>query len=134
MQISRFWLWHHNAIVLTIVLIYFTWFVHNFVNYKCHILKRNNACLMPLSTFVCVCVCVFFRACMHVCVSRLLMVKGSSVSNSSNAREQINDVVLKTLLSSPKSLHCYFRMKYRACLTNHFIWFTYSKSTKTRIN
>ena len=120
-------------IVSKLILIYFTWFVHNFVNYKCNVLKRNNACLMPLSTFMCVhvCVCVCVCVCMHaciracVCVSRPLMVKASSVSNSSNVGEQINDVVLKTFLSSSKSLHHYFRMKYHACLLNHLIQFTH---------
>ena len=33
----------------------------------------------------------------------------------------INDVMLKTSLSTAKSFHCYFRMKYRAFLTSHFI-------------
>ena len=114
-------------IVSKLVLIYFTWFIHNFVNYKCNVLKRNNACLMPLSTFMCVSMCVCVHACVHacVCVSRPLMVKASSVSNSSNVGEQINDVVLKTFLSSSKSLHHYFRMKYHACLFSHFLQFTH---------
>ena len=31
----------------------FTWFVYTFVNYKYNVLlKRNDVCLMPLSTFV----------------------------------------------------------------------------------
>ena len=57
-------------IVSKLILIYFTWFVHNFVNYKCNVLKRNDACLMPLSTFMCVhvCVCVCVCACMRAYV------------------------------------------------------------------
>ena len=58
---KRFW---------QLILIYFTWFVHNFVHHKYNVLlKRNNVCLMPLNTFVCVC----------VCVSRSFTVKTSSI-------------------------------------------------------
>ena len=33
--------------------IYFTWFVYTFANYKYNVLlKRDDVCLMPLSTFV----------------------------------------------------------------------------------
>ena len=33
--------------------IYFTWFVYTFVNYKYNVLlKRDDACLMSLNTFV----------------------------------------------------------------------------------
>ena len=40
-------------IVNKLNLIYFTWFVYTFVNYKYKILlKRDDVCLMPLSTFV----------------------------------------------------------------------------------
>ena len=40
-------------IVNKLILIYFAWFVHNFVNYKYKILlKRDDVCLMPLSTIV----------------------------------------------------------------------------------
>ena len=40
-------------IVNNLILIYFTWFVYTFVNYKYNVLlKRNDVCLMPLSTFV----------------------------------------------------------------------------------
>ena len=40
-------------IVNELILIYFTWFVYAFVNYKYNVLlKRDNVCLMPLSTFV----------------------------------------------------------------------------------
>ena len=103
--------WIIVFIVNKLILIYFTWFVHNFVNYKYNVLlKRNDVCLMPLSTFV--------------CVSRPFAVKASSVWNSWNIREQIKDVVLKTFLSSAKSLHRYFRMKHRAFLTSHFNLFT----------
>ena len=45
--------------------IYFTWFVHNFVDHKQNVLlKRNDVSLMPLNTFLCVCMC----ACVSVCV------------------------------------------------------------------
>ena len=40
-------------IVTELILIYFTWFVYAFVNYKHNVLlKRDDVCLMPLSTFV----------------------------------------------------------------------------------
>ena len=42
-------------IVNKLILIYFTWFVYinTFVNYKYNVfLKRNDACLMPFTTFV----------------------------------------------------------------------------------
>ena len=51
---------------------------------------------------LCVCVCV----CVCVCL-RPSTVKASSVWGW-NSRGQINDVVLKTFLSSAKSLHRYF--------------------------
>ena len=47
------------VIVNKLILIYFTWFVHDFVNHKYNVLlKRKDVCLMPLNTCVCVCVCV----------------------------------------------------------------------------
>ena len=50
--------WITVVIVDILFLIYFTWFVHNFVNHKYNVLlKRNDVCLIPLNTFVCVCVC-----------------------------------------------------------------------------
>ena len=64
---------------------------------------------------VCVCVCV----CVYVCL-RPFTVKVSSVLNRCNVREQINNVELTMFLSSPKSIHHYFRMKHRAFLTIHF--------------
>ena len=39
-------------IVNKLILIYFTWFVYTFVNYKHVFSKRNDVCLIPLSTFV----------------------------------------------------------------------------------
>ena len=40
-------------IVYKLNFIYFTWFVFTFVNYKYNVrLKRDDVCLMPLSTFV----------------------------------------------------------------------------------
>ena len=47
---------------------------------------------------VCVCVCVCVRVCVCVCVCPFT-VKASSVWISWSTREQINNVVLKTLLS-----------------------------------
>ena len=47
--------WIIVVIVNKLILVYFTWFVHNFVNHKYNVLlKRNDVCLMPLNTFVCV--------------------------------------------------------------------------------
>ena len=60
---------------------------------------------------VCVCVCV----CVHVYILspwRLHLFLGW------NSRGQINDLVLKTLLSSTKFLHRYFSMKHQAFLTS----------------
>ena len=51
-----------------------------------------------------------------------------------NSRGQINDVVLKTFLSSTKSFHRYFSMKHQAFLTSRFILFTHQKRTKPRLN
>ena len=40
-------------IVNKLNLIYFTWFVYTFVNYKYNVLlKRDDVCLIPLSTLV----------------------------------------------------------------------------------
>ena len=40
-------------IVYKLNFIYFTWFVYTFVNCKYNVrLKRDDVCLMPLSTFV----------------------------------------------------------------------------------
>ena len=45
--------WILVFIVNKLILIYFTWFVYTFVNYKYNFfLKRNDVCLMPLSTLV----------------------------------------------------------------------------------
>ena len=45
--------WITVFIVKKLNLIYFTWFVYTFVNYKYNVLlKRDDICLMPLSTFV----------------------------------------------------------------------------------
>ena len=45
--------WIIALIVNKLILIYFTWFVYTFVNYKYNVLlERNDICLMPLSTFV----------------------------------------------------------------------------------
>ena len=81
--------------------------------------------------YVCVCICVC--VCVHVCVSAFT-VKVSSVWISWDTREQINDVILKKLISSAKSLHRYFRMQHITCLTSHFILFPHQKRAKPRIN
>ena len=45
--------WIIVLIVNKLNLIYFTWFVYTFVNYKYNVLlKKDDVCLMPLSTFV----------------------------------------------------------------------------------
>ena len=71
-----------------------------------------------LVTFVCVCVCVC------VCL-RPFTMKALSVWISWDTREQINDVMLKTLISYAKSLHRYFRMQNLAFLSSHFILFAH---------
>ena len=65
---------------------------------------------------------IFILACVCVCL-RPFTVKASSVWNSWNAREQINDVVLKTFLFSAKFPHRSLRIKYQVFLTKHFILF-----------
>ena len=61
---------------------------------------------------VCVCVCVGGCGCVWVWVClRPSTVKASSVWIRWYTREQINDVVLKTLNSYADSLHRYFRMQ-----------------------
>ena len=43
----------HQLSVNKLILIYFTWFVYTFVDYKYNVLlKRDDECLMPLNTFV----------------------------------------------------------------------------------
>ena len=45
--------WIIVFIVNKLNFIYFTWFVYTFVNYKYNVpLKKDDVCLMPLSTFV----------------------------------------------------------------------------------
>ena len=45
--------WIIVFIVNKLNFIYFTWFVYTFINYKYNVLlKRDDACLMQLSTFV----------------------------------------------------------------------------------
>ena len=45
--------WIVVFIVNELILIYFTWFVYTFDKYKYNVLlKRDDMCLMPLSTFV----------------------------------------------------------------------------------
>ena len=61
----------------------------------------------------------------NVYVFTLIHRKGFICLVSWKARKQINDVVLKTFLSSAKSLHCSFRMKHQDFLTSHFILVTH---------
>ena len=69
---------------------------------------------------------IVFQCWIIVCLClRPFTVKASSVLRSWNAREQINDIMLKTFLAYAKSLHRYFRMKHQTFLTNHFILFTH---------
>ena len=96
--------WTIAAIVIKLILVYFKWFVHNFVNHKYNVLlNRNDVCLMPSNTFVCVCFTSIHR----------------EDWSSWNVREQINDVVLNMFLSSAKSLHRLFTID-----PSHFILFT----------
>ena len=45
------------VIINKLILIYFKWFVHNFVNHKYNVLlKRKDVFLMPLTTL---CICMF---------------------------------------------------------------------------
>ena len=82
---------------------------------------------------VCVCMCMCLCLCLCLCV-RPFSVKVSSVWISWIAKEQINDVVLKTSLSYAKSLHRYFRMKHLTFLTSEFILFTHQKQAEPRLN
>ena len=90
------------------------------------ITQSFSALIFSASQFLLLCV----RAC--VCL-RPSIVKASSVWGW-NSRGQINDVVLKTFLSSAKYLHRYFSMKHWAVLTGRFIQFTNWKQEKTRLN
>ena len=65
---------------------------------------------MSVCLSVCVCACVFVCVCVCVCVCPST-VKGSPVWIRRDTREQINDVMLKTLNPSAGSLHRYFRMQ-----------------------
>ena len=91
--------------------------------------KQFMSSIISYCHSMCVCVCV----CVCVCL-RPVTVKGSSVWISWNAREQINNVMLKTFLSFAKSLHHYFRMKHQSFLTSHFILFTHQKWSEPRLN
>ena len=96
------------VIVDKLIYIYFTWFVHNFVNHKYNfLLKRNDMCLMPLNTFVCLSFTSIRRQ-DFICLEQL------------QCQVKINDVVLKTFLSSAKSPHRYFSTE-----SSHFILFTH---------
>ena len=92
---------------------------------KIHILIHN-----VLECFYAMCL-----YCERVCVClRPSTVKASSVWNSWNASKQINDVMLKTCISSAKSLHRYFRVKLQTFQTRHFILFTHQQRAEPRLN
>ena len=81
--------------------------------------------LGKLAASVCVCMCV----CVCVCVClRPFNAKVSSVWISWNTTKQVNDVMVKTLISYVKSLHCYFKMQHLTFLTNQFILLNQSAS------
>ena len=84
----------------------------------------------------CVYVCVYVCVCVCVCTSVYVLskAKASSVWISWDTREQINDVILKTLISYAKSLHRYFRMQHLTFLTSHFILFAQQKRAKPRLS
>ena len=82
------------------------------------ITQSFSALIFSASQFLLFCVCV--RACVRL---RPSIVKALSIWGW-NSRGEINDVVLKTFLSSAKYLHRYFSMKHRAVLTGRFILFT----------
>ena len=47
--------WIIAVILNKLILIYLTWFVHDFVSHKYNVLlKRNDVCLIPLNTLMCV--------------------------------------------------------------------------------
>ena len=91
---------------------------------------RTNWDTMCVRACVRACVHACVRACVRVCVCvcvclRPFTVKVSSVWISWNAREQINDVMLKPFFSYAKSLPPFFRMKHQTFLTMHHILFTH---------
>ena len=88
-----------------------SWLTHKQAN---RFIRHKRYVYMSVCVCVCVCVCVSVWVC--VCL-RPFTANASSVWNSWNFRKQINDVVLKTFLSSAKSLYRYFRMKHWAFLT-----------------
>ena len=93
------------------------------VNLNVFIVVRNML-------LVCVCVCVY--VCVCVCL-RPSTVKVSSVWGW-NSNGQINNIVLKTFLSSTTFLHRYFSMKHQSFLTSCFILFAHQKRAKPRLN
>ena len=93
---------------------------------------RVRACVMCLCVYICVWVCV----CVCVCLNSFTVSAwlASSVWINWNAREQINDGVLETFLSSDKSLHRYFRMRHQAIVIlkrEVAIWLWKAKATKS---
>ena len=88
-------------------------------------------CVLVQVYVLCVCVCVSVSVSVSVCTSSLKVL---SVSISWIAKEQINDVVLKTSFSYAKSLRHYFRMKHLTFPTSEFILFTHQKRAEPRLN
>ena len=83
--------------------------------------------------YECVCVCACVCVCVCVCV-RPSTIKASSFWIRRDTREHINDVMLKTLISYAKFLHCYFRMQHLTFLTSHFILFSQQNRARPRPN
>ena len=61
----------------------------------------------------------------RVCPFTSIHGEDLSVSINWDTREQINDVMLKTLISYAKSLHLYFRMQHLIFLSTQFILFAH---------
>ena len=79
-------------------------------------MATSRSCIKCLKN---TCEIVFDSGCVYVCVCVCVSVWGW------NSRAQINDVVLKTFLSSAKFLHRYFSMKHQTFLTSRFILFAH---------
>ena len=91
---------------------------------------KRQSFLQAWSIFlgVCVCTCV----CVCVCL-RPFIVKALPVWISWNTREQINDVILETLISYAKFLHSYFRMQHLIFLTSHLIMLIHQDRAKPQL-
>ena len=65
------------------------------------------------------------RVCLCMCVFTSIHRGASSVWISWDSREQINDVMLKTLISYAKLIHRYFGMQHLIFLSSHFSLFAH---------